>query len=208
MPPQHQLRADRARRRREDDPGRRAAARSGSHEPLGRVDDGTSFMNWLPEEKERRTSISTSVCSLRARRRRVHHARRPRRRELRAASCAERARRGRRRGARAVRTGRREGRHRTRYRCAREHGLGLAAASPTSSTSSAPTTMRVAKQLEEALEVRVGEAAPAARTRREVLGLREPARRGLAHRDARTARSRSARRRPTRPTRSRRRASP
>jgi len=32
---------------------------------LGRVDDGTSFMNWLPEEKQRRTSISTSVCSFR-----------------------------------------------------------------------------------------------------------------------------------------------
>ncbi len=30
---------------------------------LGRVDDGTSFMNWLPEEKHRRASISTSVCS-------------------------------------------------------------------------------------------------------------------------------------------------
>jgi elongation factor G len=30
---------------------------------LGRVDDGTSFMNWLPEEKVRRASISTSVCS-------------------------------------------------------------------------------------------------------------------------------------------------
>jgi elongation factor G len=30
---------------------------------LGRVDDGTSFMNWLPEEKARRASISTSVCS-------------------------------------------------------------------------------------------------------------------------------------------------
>ena len=30
---------------------------------LGRVDDGTSFMNWLPEEKLRRASISTSVCS-------------------------------------------------------------------------------------------------------------------------------------------------
>ena len=32
---------------------------------LGRVDDGTSFMNWLPEEKQRRASISTSVCSFR-----------------------------------------------------------------------------------------------------------------------------------------------
>jgi len=32
---------------------------------LGRVDDGTSFMNWLPEEKHRRASISTSVCSFR-----------------------------------------------------------------------------------------------------------------------------------------------
>ncbi|HXX49042.1 MAG TPA: elongation factor G [Myxococcota bacterium] len=30
---------------------------------LGRVDDGTSFMNWLPEEKARRASISTSICS-------------------------------------------------------------------------------------------------------------------------------------------------
>src|SRR5258705_10356232 len=30
---------------------------------LGRVDDGTSFMNWLPEEKVRRASISTAVCS-------------------------------------------------------------------------------------------------------------------------------------------------
>ena len=28
---------------------------------LGRVDDGTSFMNWLPEEKHRRASISTSM---------------------------------------------------------------------------------------------------------------------------------------------------
>ena len=32
---------------------------------LGRVDDGTSFMNWLPEEKHRRASVSTSVCSFR-----------------------------------------------------------------------------------------------------------------------------------------------
>ena len=32
---------------------------------LGRVDDGTSFMNWLPEEKHRRASISTSICSFR-----------------------------------------------------------------------------------------------------------------------------------------------
>jgi elongation factor G len=32
---------------------------------LGRVDDGTSFMNWLPEERHRRASISTSVCSFR-----------------------------------------------------------------------------------------------------------------------------------------------
>ena len=32
---------------------------------LGRVDDGSSFMNWLPEEKHRRTSISTSICSFR-----------------------------------------------------------------------------------------------------------------------------------------------
>ncbi len=30
---------------------------------LGRVDDGSSFMNFLPEERERRVSISTAICS-------------------------------------------------------------------------------------------------------------------------------------------------
>jgi elongation factor G len=30
---------------------------------LGRVDDGSSFMNFLPEERERRVSISAAVCS-------------------------------------------------------------------------------------------------------------------------------------------------
>ena len=37
--------------------------RAGVTNRMGSVDDGTSFMNFLPEEKQRRLSISTSICS-------------------------------------------------------------------------------------------------------------------------------------------------
>src|SRR5262249_44177599 len=93
---------------------------------LGRVDDGTSFMNWLPEEKVRRASISTSVCSF------AHGA----------AECAlvdvpgDAILAGERRGALAAvdnavivfnaADGVKFGSERA-YRYAREHGLGLAA---------------------------------------------------------------------------------
>lgn len=37
--------------------------RAGVTNRAGSVDDGTSFMNFLPEEKQRRLTISTSICS-------------------------------------------------------------------------------------------------------------------------------------------------
>jgi elongation factor G len=37
--------------------------RAGVTNRMGSVDDGTSFMNFLPEEKQRRLTISTSICS-------------------------------------------------------------------------------------------------------------------------------------------------
>ncbi len=37
--------------------------RAGVTSRAGSVDDGTSFMNYLPEEKQRRLTLSTSVCS-------------------------------------------------------------------------------------------------------------------------------------------------
>ena len=58
---------------------------------LGRVDDGTSFMNWLPEEKVRRASISDVGLLLRARRRRVHACSTCRATRTSAASCAARS---------------------------------------------------------------------------------------------------------------------
>jgi elongation factor G len=120
---------------------------------LGRVEDGTSFMNWLPEEKIRRASISTSVCSF------AHNGT-----ELTVLDAPGDANfGGEMRGALAAvdnavivlsaQEGVRVGTERA-YRYAREHGLGLAAVANKMDLERADYDA-VAKQLEETLEVRV-----------------------------------------------------
>ena len=120
---------------------------------LGRVDDGTSFMNWLPEEKHRRASISTSVCSFRWDEAEFT--------VLDAPGDANFA--GEMRGAIAAadnavlvlnaQDGVRVGTERA-YHYAREHGLGLAAVANKMDLERADYDA-CAKQLEEALAVRV-----------------------------------------------------
>jgi elongation factor G len=120
---------------------------------LGRVDDGTSFMNWLPEEKVRRASISTSVCSF------AHGDA-----EFTILDVPGDANfGGELRGALAAvdnavlvlsaQDGVRVGTERA-YRYAREHGLGLAAVANKLDLERADYDA-TAKQLEETLEVRV-----------------------------------------------------
>ena len=120
---------------------------------LGRVDDGTSFMNWLPEEKARRASISTSVCSF------AHGDS-----ELTVLDVPGDANfGGELRGALAAvdnavivlsgQDGVKFGTERA-YRYAREHGLGLAAVANKMDLERADYD-RVAKELEETLGVRV-----------------------------------------------------
>jgi len=120
---------------------------------LGRVDDGTSFMNWLPEEKARRASISTSVCSF------AHGDA-----EFTILDVPGDANfGGELRGALAAvdnavivlsgQDGVKFGTERA-YRYAREHGLGLAAVANKLDLERADYDA-VAKQLEEALGVRV-----------------------------------------------------
>ncbi|MBM4336787.1 MAG: elongation factor G [Deltaproteobacteria bacterium] len=120
---------------------------------LGRVDDGTSFMNWLPEEKHRRASISTSICSFRWDEAEFTM--------LDAPGDANFA--GEMRGAIAAsdnavlvlnaQDGVRVGTERA-YHYAREHGLGLAAVANKMDLERADYDA-CAKQLEEAFAVRV-----------------------------------------------------
>jgi elongation factor G len=49
-----------------------AAMAAGIASRLGSVEQGTSFMNWLPEEKHRRITISASICSLEAEAAKIH----------------------------------------------------------------------------------------------------------------------------------------
>ena len=120
---------------------------------LGRVDDGTSFMNWLPEERHRRTSVSTSICSFRWDEAEFT--------VLDAPGDANFA--GEMQGAIAAadnavlvlnaQDGVRVGTERA-YRYAREHGLGLAAVANKMDHERADYDA-CARQLEEALDVRV-----------------------------------------------------
>ena len=72
---------------------------------------GTSVLNHLPEEKERRTTITSARVRLRPRRQALHAGRHARRLEL-PGRRPGRAQRARRRRARRLRRGRREGGHR------------------------------------------------------------------------------------------------